>query len=80
MVFLLIYVILGISSFEKFREIRTKYSSDFNKFDNYVNLMCFSKLYKKLVYANPVHKKLSPTVPNYAMHCNYRIVIKLRLK
>ena len=57
--------------FQFFREIRTKYSSEFNKFEKFVNLMCFSTLYKKLVHSNPVHKELSKNVtgPNYATHC-----------
>ena len=59
--------ICNFGCFQFFRKIRTNYWFEFNNFNKYVNLMCFSILYKELVYANPVHKKLSSynvAVPN----------------
>ena len=45
--------------FQFFSEF-TKYFSEFNKIDKYVNRMCFSTLYKKNgLTEKSVHKKLS---------------------
>ena len=45
--------------FQFFLGIRTKYLSEFNKIEKYVNRMCFSTLYEKMNYENSLHKKLS---------------------
>ena len=54
--------------FQFFCEIRTKYSSEFNKFDKSANLIYISTLGEKLANVIPVHKKLSSKKRNLAGH------------